>query len=626
MAIAARLDEVAPGVLVQRGGVNCGVLTAGSDAVVINPGNSGLVDALRERGITRVVRVLFTHHRRELGDGLAELSAAFQPRIGVPAAEAQLFADPAAYWDNPNSRWLALCTRMPYHVTHTRPVRVDTALSDGDTIEFGDWRVSTLATPGYTDGAISCVCRRGDVCIAFTGDLIYRAGQVRDLYCLQRGEERNGHAVGDYHGFMGSARSLLASLDRVLGECPDTLVPAHGDVMDRPQHAVGLLRARMAAAYANYVSVSALRWYFPDYFAPFSTTPETLPLQQTVPPPPQFVRQVRGNLWLLLSDEDRAIVIDPFEAAAVDEVKGLIDRGEVAGVDGIWVTHYHCDHVQAIGYARELFHCPVVTDSHMSDILTYPERYFLTCLADASTTVDRPTRHGETWRWQNYTLTALHFPGQTYYHSGILAVPDDGPRLFFSGDSFTPTGVDDYCSWNRNFLGADTGFRRCVRLMREYAPDIIFNQHVEVGFHFSDDAWTRIDAALAARERLFADLLPWPHPDFGTDECWIRTCPYEQRVATGGVATVDVQITNHAAAPVAAHVAPVAPEGWTPMPAMLSAVCPSKEDSSLRLQLRVAADATPGRVIIPVHITFGEHDLGSFREAIAVVEQRTGDD
>lgn len=620
MPRTAPLHELAPGLFIHQEGVISGVLVSGSKALVINPGNPGLSDALADAGVTRVEQILFTHHRRELADGLPELLKAYAPSISAPTQEKELFTNPDAYWADPRTRWLALCNRVPYHATHVRAIQVNRALDDGDSLTFGDWTIAVLATPGYTDGAISFICRREDECIAFVGDLIYRAGQIHDLYCLQRGEERNDHRVGDYHGFMGNAAILMGSLRHVLQASPGMLVPAHGEVMDRPSHAVELLDARTSAVYANYVSVSALRWYFPDYFASFSTTPETLDMQETIPPPPAFVRRVKGNLWLLLAEDGRAIITDPYENSAVDDTKALLDKGEISGVDGIWITHYHCDHVQAINRARELFDCPVMTDDHMADIIEHPERYFLTCLADAPAPVDRPTRHGETWRWKNYTLTAFHLPGQTYYHAGLLAVPDEGPSLFFSGDSFTPTGIDDYCSWNRNFLGRDVGFRCCVRMIRELKPDIIFNQHVEVGFHFTDPAWDRIDATLEARERLLADLLPWPHPDFGTDEYWVRTYPYEQTTGPGRDMTIDVEFSNHAETPIRATVALEPPEGWTAIPEALSTICISKENTSLRLGLRVPEDAAGGRYVIPVQIAWGSRNLGSFREAIVNVE------
>ena len=67
--------------------------------------------------------------------------------------------------------------------------------------------------------------------------------------------------------------------------------------------------------------------------------------------------------------------------------------------------------------------------------------------------VDRRTRHGESWQWHEFTVTAYHLPGQTLYHGGLL-IEGRGHRILFCGDSFTMAGIDDYCAGNRNWLGS----------------------------------------------------------------------------------------------------------------------------------------------------------------------------
>ncbi|OGV63765.1 MAG: hypothetical protein A3K19_05120 [Lentisphaerae bacterium RIFOXYB12_FULL_65_16] len=612
------ITNLLDGLYVHAAGSNVGILRHADSALLINAGNPGLGAVLHELGIRTVERVLFTHHRRELADGLGEVQAAFRPRIAVPQAERELFAAPGRYWDDPKSRWYGLCNHVPYHVTHVAPIPVSEELCEGQVIEWHDWRITVLATRGYTDGAVSLVARRGDRSAAFTGDLIYAPGQIRDLYCLQRANEENGHKVGDYHGFMGAMRPLLASLERVTAEEPELLVPAHGTVMDRPGDAVRLLASRLTNAYQNYVEVSALRWYFPKYFASHSQTAVTL-TQQPAYPLPDHVRVVQGTCWALVSASKRALLLDPCSDGAIAAAKALVDKGEIVAFDGAWITHYHCDHLEGAESARRELKCPVITDHGMADIVANPGAYFLTCLANRPSTVDRPTADGETWRWENFTLTAYHFPGQSYYHSGLLAVADDGARYFFAGDAVTPMGIDDYCAWNRNFLGADVGFRYCMRLLRRLQPTLVFNPHVAVGFTFTESAYDLIDRNLAERERLFAALLPWDHPDFGTDECWVHTYPYEQDASPGATIRLDVRVRNHAdvARDVDAFV--LVPEGWAANPARLGAKSAGRDEVRLRFEIVVPKRVASGRVVIPVRVRFGDLDLGSFREAIVRV-------
>jgi glyoxylase-like metal-dependent hydrolase (beta-lactamase superfamily II) len=115
----------------------------------------------------------------------------------------------------------------------------------------------------------------------------------------------------------------------------------------------------------------------------------------------------------------------------------MIRTGEINSVDGVWITHYHDDHVDGIGRLVQRFGCPVMTDKNMAEIIEHPDRFFLPCISHASVNVKKKTEHGEKWRWREFDLTAYHFPGQTYYHSGLLA-EGRGKRIFFAGDSFSP--------------------------------------------------------------------------------------------------------------------------------------------------------------------------------------------
>lgn len=619
--MSTTMQSLADGVLSDsQGYAITGVLTAGDAVLLINAAHPGLVARLRAAGVRRVERVLFSSHRRELADGLPEVLAEWSPAVVVPAAERGLFEAPEAYWNDASTRWRLLCGHVPYHATHVSPLAVAQGVADGDVLTWHDWEIRVLATPGYTDGSVSYLVRRGaGPLLAFTGDLIWGPGKVRDLYSLQHEVTRDGHRVGDYHGFMGSMWTLLESLERVVGEAPALLIPAHGVVIERPADAVALLRARFAVAYHNYVSISALRWYFPAYFAEHSRDAETLPQQATFEMPPQ-VRILSGTTWALVADDGHALLIDPHSDAALAAAEQAIAAGQIAAFDAVWITHFHYDHLDCAEQARQRFGIPIYTDHAMAEVVSHPERYFLTCLSPLAAEVACPTRDGETWRWRNYRLTAYHFPGQTLYHSGLYALPDHGPSLFFAGDTVTPTGIDDYCAWNRNWLGDGVGFDRCLKLLQGLNPDLIFNQHVAVGFRFSAMAYEHMLRTLRDREALYRALLPWEHSNFGTDECWVHTYPYEQAVAAGAVATVSVRVFNHGDSWCAARVQALPPAGWQAEPAAQSCRCEPGREASLRFRLRVPA-AGAGRVVVPFRIDFGDVALGPLRECIVRVER-----
>lgn len=58
-----------------------------------------------------------------------------------------------------------------------------------------------------------------------------------------------------------------------------------------------------------------------------------------------------------------------------------------------------------------------------------------------------------------------------------LLVEKDGFKAFFTGDSFTNWGVDNYCSQNRCFIGRDVGYEKCLKLLLDTKPDILIAAH-----------------------------------------------------------------------------------------------------------------------------------------------------
>ena len=218
-------------------------------------------------------------------------------------------------------------------------------------------------------------------------------------------------------------------------------------------------------------------------------------------------------------------------------------------------------------------------------------------------------------------MTAYHFPGQTLYHSGLF-VEGQGVRMLFVGDSFTPAGIDDYCSQNRNWLGRGVGFDRCIQLVEKLQPTHIFNCHVGEAFDFTPEQCRFMRANLAEREGLYGQLVPWDHANYGMDEPWVRCHPYEQRAKPGGKVTFRVVVTNHSAEPRKAACRAVLPRAWGDGERVTEwsrTAIPAKTEGELPLSLPIPADVPPGRYVIPVDVQYGDRGLPQFTEAIVVV-------
>ncbi len=595
---------------VYHGPINVGVLRHADKVLLIDCGDGRVADALKKAGVTAVERILFTHHHRDQACGAGRLVAA-GTQIGVPGAERPYFDNVAAYWDSPKSRW-HLYNLHPHHLMLAESIRVDAAYGDGDVIRWHEATIGALATPGHTDGSVSYVVEVDGQRIVFCGDAIFDAGQVWDIHSLQKGTQTT-----DYHGFLGARVQLTESLGRIKAAKPDALVPSHGRIMDDPPGAVDTLVSRLDACYDRYVAISALRHYFPKMFTEYAGRPDHMPIGPALPVP-DCLRHF-GTTWMLVSKDKAALVMDCGSPRAVDTIKGMIEKGEVRTVEGLWVTHYHDDHVNAIPQFQEAFDCPCIADGHVARVISDPMAWRLPCISPSRARVDRVTTDGQSWQWHEFKLTAFHLPGQTLYHGGLLAEKGD-LRMLFVGDSFTAAGIDDYCSSNRNWLGPDIGFDRCIRLIERLKPTHLFNCHVNHAFRFTPDQCRFMRENLAGREELFGRLVPWDHANYGTDEPWVRCDPYEQTAEPGARVDLRLIVTNHSLRWREVACRAILPRVWGGgTTEWARGEMPAKTEGELPLSLTLPPATEPGRYVIPIDVDYPPWTLPQWTEAIVVV-------
>jgi glyoxylase-like metal-dependent hydrolase (beta-lactamase superfamily II) len=600
-------------VSVYCGPVRVGIVRDGQRALLIDCGDGSVSEVLPKLGIQSVDQILCTHHHRDQVCGASRLARSGS-RIAVPEAEREYFANPADYWNDDAHLWRVYRSFRPHPLMLTEPLHVDQTLADGQEIRFGAAKIRVISTPGHTDGSVSFLVEADGQRVVFCGDLMAGAGQLWDVYSLQRGFERGGGSVGGYHGFMGDQWRLKDSLSKTLQSRPVALVPSHGPLIDQPEQAVRLLLERLDACYENYVSISALRHYFPNLFSEFADRPGQMPIRPGLPVP-DCLRHF-GTTWMLVSESGAALVMDVGSNRQVEQIQGMLDRGEIGSVDALWVTHYHFDHTDGIPLFQQTFDCPCYTDRRLAEVLVQPRAWRLPCLAPDAIRVDHPLEDGHQWQWREFKLTSFFYPGQTLYHSALFAERGD-LRMLFVGDSHTMAGNDDYCAQNRNFLGRGQGFQYCLSLLEKLKPTHMFNCHVNDAFTFTTDEIRFMRETLDRRERLFGELVPWDHANYGTDDSWVRCFPYTQTARPGTTVKIDVVVTNHSAHARTTRCRAVLPSPWGSEPTDWSrAQIPAGDEGSLSLSVALPAELAPGRLVIPVDVQHGDWNLPQFREAI----------
>jgi len=582
--------------------VNVGVIERAGKRLLIDCGEGRFPDA--------VDWILVTHHHRDQWSGAARLRA----KLAVPEPERRFFEEATEFWDQADGILDHRYDFRPHLFTGRESVPVARALHSGEGFLWENLRIDAIATPGHTDGSLSYIVDIGGRRVAFTGDLIYGSpsGPARlwEFYSLQK---RFRGMRGDYWGFGGAVDELIGSLYRVVGYKPDLLVPSHGAVIEDPLAAVIQLERNLRAAMDNYLRTAAWRIYFPGIF-PADRAPMLAP--QPAVAYPAWIRNVASTTKAIVAPDGAAFVSDCGHPSAIETLDKMLAAGEIRSIDGLWITHYHDDHTQQVNVAKRKYGARVHVERHLVDILENPLAYQMPCLFPESIRVDRPMDHGELIEWKGFKLTAYHFPGQTLYHDGLL-VEREGVRAFFTGDSFANFGIDDYCSQNRCFLGANTGYAQCFRLLLDLKPDLLVAAHWGP-LPVSPDYLRQALDLLTERESLFARLFPWDDPNFGLDPGWIRSYPYRQKALPGSRVAIEARITNHSARPKPVTIELRTPAGWSPA-APAHVVVPPRAEGKLRFLTAAPRLSARRRYVFGLAATVDGLRLGEFAEAIVDV-------
>jgi glyoxylase-like metal-dependent hydrolase (beta-lactamase superfamily II) len=336
--------------------------------------------------------------------------------------------------------------------------------------------------------------------------------------------------------------------------------------------------------------------------------------------PPACLRHF-GTTWMLVSNTGAAFVMDIGSQGIVHQLKKMLQQGEIKSVDSLWVTHYHFDHTDGIPFFQQEFDCPCITDRRLAEVLTRPLAWRLPCLATEPIRVHRPMEDGQSWQWREFKMTSYFYPGQTLYHAALL-VEGNGLRMLFVGDSHTMAGNDDYCAYNRNWLGRDVGFQYCLSLIEKLQPTHMFNCHVNDAFTFTPEEIRFMRQKLDEREQRFGQLVPWDHANYATDASWVRPYPYLQKAGPGDEIRLEVVITNHSATPQTSACRAVLPKAVANRATeWVEASLPAKAETPLAISFRLPASVRPGRYVIPIDVKHGPWDLPQFAEAIIDVGQ-----
>ncbi|OHB82304.1 MAG: hypothetical protein A2Z38_00295 [Planctomycetes bacterium RBG_19FT_COMBO_48_8] len=202
---------------------NTYVLKDGDAAILIDLGDGSVLSHLDEIDVTRIDWILFTHHHREQCHGFGMLQDS-DVKTAAPETEKEFFEKPASFrkmkpnLDDPFTVYGASYVRPPL-----KPIPIDKPLKTGDVFTWRAYELRCLETPGHSPGSMTYGLECGSQSLVFSGDVMLDGARMHTWF----------DSEWDY-GFAKGLDTLIASVDRLVSEKPDILLPSHGPTVTDP--------------------------------------------------------------------------------------------------------------------------------------------------------------------------------------------------------------------------------------------------------------------------------------------------------------------------------------------------------------------------------------------------------
>ena len=564
--------------------------------------------------------VLFTHFRRDVvwaGRNLVQNGSL----AVIPAKEKAYFLKGDSIWQN--------YEQIQFHDYYNQTTKIgifpfkDFRYAEGgETLKWQDIDIKVLNTPGYTRGSVSYIINIDRKRYAFVGDLIYDDGKILDLYSFQDSVQ----TIRSYHGYATRLAQLITSLQLIAQENPDFIIPSRGPIIKNPNQSIQKLIQQIRLVYQNYLSISAIRWHFGQEKTNFLAqrilrTPDDIiymPFSSVIQRNPPSWDMHISNTNLVFAADSSAFLIDcGTTESTFKKIVQMKQSGRLKKLDGIFITHYHDDHTDFLNEFVKEFHCPVYVTKELKDILENPSAYHMPCLTTEPISNLTIVQNGEKKSWKDFNLTFLFFPGQTLYHDAILFEKNNGESIFFIGDSFTPSGIDDYCMLNRNLLHPDTGFLYCLDILKKLPENVLLsNQHVGPLFAFSRQQLDYMKKVLIERNVLLKDLFPWDNVNYGVDEQWVSVYPYSQNARPGQTVDFSVKIFNHSEVSKTYILKPNVPNGFNLEPNNAKLVIAPRTEGTRTFKILISKQPPEGVSLLTVDVKFDNWDLREWSEGL----------
>ena len=391
---------------------NVYVLRKGDTAILIDLGNGSVMRNLGQIGVKRVDWILFTHHHREMCQGIGLVDGK-TTKIAGPKEEQALFETPSDF-----RKWYPTLGDQytVYGASYARPpqqpIKLDRAIAADEKFEWNGIELACLSTPGHSPGSLSYVLKRGEQTLAFTGGVMHDGSKMTTWYDTE----------WDY-GFAKGIDVLLGSVDLLLKQRVDLALPEQGPAIRDAHAQLEKYHAKLTEFRKSYIRGYPVFEIKPPESDPMSK-PTAVPLiNQVTPHLYKLSHKLPGkNFAIIISDSGRGLILDAglFSETQLDEiVLGLREHMGLKQIDAFWISHMHGDHFLLGPTLKRKYGAQAWTLDRIVDKCEHPRRYDYSALVSAykdgfdGMKIDKGFRDGEVVEWEGYKIQVDWMPGQT---------------------------------------------------------------------------------------------------------------------------------------------------------------------------------------------------------------------
>ena len=589
-------ELILPGIyrLIDAGNVY--LLKSGTSGILIDAGSGQLTGALERVGVKQVDWILHTHYHRDqcLGSAALKNSGA---KIAIGKSEEDYLQPKESQVPiNLANRYL-LSSEVSDYGRRMKPFQkpgVDRGLSEGEVIQWNQYSIRVIDTPGHTEGSVSYLVELDGRVICFSGDLIIRGGYIHNLYSMQWIYLQNS-----------GIDSSIISIDKVSLLDPELILPSHGSAINNPQEDLYKLKSRLVEVQKKLAPKRAARWNWSNF----------------VQVSAHVIQDCGTTSQLIISETGDALLFDcgaDFDSVRLSEAKRMFGIKRIAV---IIPSHWHGDHINGIPALAESEGAEIWVWEKLREHVEHPENFLTTCWSKTKFKADRILSEGEIFEWGGYSFQVYHNPVHMEEQMGLSALVD-GLKFYLiaDGSSINRDGYMRSSIHCYNGISIHTGLIKTAHSFYEAAPYICLPGHSNCFATHHDTRQEYREWAMHTTDAI-TGLLPPGQSETGFNPYWASFYPAKVSIKPGEEKKVFLRIINRAGHHLSGKIWLKSSDDILFRQTTINYDLEPGEDGNIPVFIKVKETGQTGTHILTADIAFDKTFFGEFPQGYIVIDE-----